>query len=104
VFKEKADVHYDVVLFDLPGTMGSDGVIATISALDYLFVPIKADRLVLESTLNFATTVNDRLIKTGISNRHLASRISHLVTHHQLYDSQIHKFTIHKSTTSHLGS
>ena len=48
--------------------MGSDGVIATISALDYLFVPIKADRLVLESTLNFATTVNDRLIKTGISN------------------------------------
>ncbi|KAB3743110.1 ParA family protein, partial [Phocaeicola vulgatus] len=47
-----------MVLFDLPGTMGSDGVIATISALDYLFVPIKADRLVLESTLNFATTVN----------------------------------------------
>lgn len=39
-------MHYDVVLFDLPGTMGSDGVIATISALDYLFVPIKADRLV----------------------------------------------------------
>ena len=68
MFKEKADVHYDVVLFDLPGTMGSGGVIATISALDYLFVPIKADRLVLESTLNFATTVNDRLIKTGISN------------------------------------
>ena len=61
-------MHYDVVLFDLPGTMGSDGVIATISALDYLFVPIKADRLVLESTLNFATTVNDCLIKTGISN------------------------------------
>ena len=60
-------MHYDVVLFDLPGTMGSDGVIATISALDYLFVPIKADRLVLESTLNFATTVNDRLIKTGLS-------------------------------------
>ena len=60
-------MHYDVVLFDLPGTMGSDGVIATISALDYLFVPIKADRLVLESTLNFATTINDRLVKTGVS-------------------------------------
>ena len=56
-----------MVLFDLPGTMGSDGVIAAISALDYLFVPIKADRLVLESTLNFATTINDRLIKTGLS-------------------------------------
>ena len=47
--------------------MGSDGVIAAISALDHLFVPIKADRLVLESTLNFATTINDRLIKTGVS-------------------------------------
>ncbi|CAG9900991.1 Conjugative transposon protein TraA [Bacteroides ovatus] len=56
-----------MVLFDLPGTMGSDGVIAAISSLDYLFVPIKADRLVLESTLNFATTINDRLIKTGVS-------------------------------------
>ena len=55
------------MLFDLPGTMGSDGVIAAISALDYLFVPIKADRLVLESTLNFATTINDRLVKTGVS-------------------------------------
>ena len=66
-FKEKADTHYDAVLFDLPGTMGSDGVIAAISALDYLFVPIKADRLVLESTLNVATTINYRLIKTGAS-------------------------------------
>jgi len=68
VFEAKAGVQYDIVLFDLPGTMGSDGVIATISALDYLFVPIKADRLVLESTLNFATTLNERLIKPKISN------------------------------------
>lgn len=66
-FEAKTDVRYDIVLFDLPGTMGSDGVIATISALDYLFVPIKADRLVLESTLNFATTLNERLIKPKIS-------------------------------------
>ena len=56
-FEGKADTHYDIVLFDLPGTMGSDGVIAAISALDYLFVPIKADRLVLESTLNFALSL-----------------------------------------------
>lgn len=67
-FEEKTGAQYDIVLFDLPGTMGSDGVIATISALDYLFVPIKADRLVLESTLNFATTLNERLIKPKISN------------------------------------
>ena len=67
-FEAKTNVQYNIVLFDLPGTMGSDGVIATISALDYLFVPIKADRLVLESTLNFATTLNERLIKPKISN------------------------------------
>ena len=62
--------------------MGSDGVIATISSLDYLFVPIKADRLVLESTLNFTTTINDRLIKTyglnvfEINNKYLVERFS----------------------------
>ena len=50
------------MLFDLPGTMGSDGVIAAISALDYLFVPIKADRLLLESKLTFANTNNDRMV------------------------------------------
>ncbi len=64
---ERPNAPNKAVLYDLPGTMGSDGVIATISSLDYLFVPIKADRLVLESTLNFATTINDRLIKTGVS-------------------------------------
>lgn len=48
--------------------MNSAGVISTITALDYLFVPMKADRMVLESTLNFATTINDRLITTGQSN------------------------------------
>lgn len=56
-----------MVLFDLPGTTDSNGVLSTITSLDYLFVPLKADRMVLESTLNFATTLNDRLIKTGTS-------------------------------------
>lgn len=35
--------------------------------MDYLFIPMKADRMVLESTLNFATTLHDRLITTGIA-------------------------------------
>lgn len=48
--------------------MNSAGVITTITALDYLFVPMKADRMVLESTLNFATTINDRLITTHQAN------------------------------------
>ena len=60
-----AEERYDVVLFDLPGTVGNEGVLSTIVELDYLFIPMKADRIVLESTLNFASVLNDRLIKTG---------------------------------------
>ena len=55
------------MLFDLPGTVGNPGVLSAITSFDYIFVPMKADRLVLESTLNFATTINDRFIKTGTS-------------------------------------
>lgn len=65
-YQEKATA--DVVFFDLPGTMNSTGVISTLAALDYLLVPMKADRMVLESTLNFATTINDRLIATHQAN------------------------------------
>jgi cellulose biosynthesis protein BcsQ len=36
--------------------------------MDYIFVPISADRVVLESTLQFATTVHDNLITTGKTN------------------------------------
>ena len=60
-----AEERYDVVLFDLPGTVGNEGVLSTIVELDNLFIPMKADRIVLESTLNFASVLNDRLIKTG---------------------------------------
>ena len=47
--------------------MGTEGVLSTLAALDYLVVPLKADRMVLESSLNFAATLNDRLITTGAS-------------------------------------
>ena len=33
--------------------------------MDYVFVPISADRVVLESTLQYATTIHDNLITTG---------------------------------------
>ena len=54
------------MLFDLPGTVGNEGVLSTIVELDYLFIPMKADRIVLESTLNFASVLNDRLINKDI--------------------------------------
>jgi cellulose biosynthesis protein BcsQ len=58
----------DFIFFDLPGTLNSTGVVKTLAAMDYIFVPVSADRVVLESTLQFAATLNDNLITTGKSN------------------------------------
>ena len=58
----------DFIFFDLPGTLNVAGVIKTLACMDYVFVPISADRVVLESTLQFATALNDNLITTGRSN------------------------------------
>lgn len=57
----------DIIFFDLPGTMNSKGVIQTLSSMDYIFAPISADRLVLESTLTFASSINENLISVNKS-------------------------------------
>jgi cellulose biosynthesis protein BcsQ len=59
---EKEDAVFDVVLLDLPGTLRSEGVIYTISAMDYIFVPLKADNIVMQSSLEFAAVLEDELI------------------------------------------
>jgi cellulose biosynthesis protein BcsQ len=59
---------FDVIFFDLPGTLNSKGVITTLAAMDYIFTPISADRLVLESTLEYATMLNDHIIRTNKGN------------------------------------
>ncbi len=38
----------DVVFFDMPGTLRSNGVIKTLSQMDYIFTPLSADRFVVE--------------------------------------------------------
>ena len=53
----------DIIFFDLPGTLNSDGVVHTIASLDFIFSPISADRMVLRSTLEFAGMINDLIIK-----------------------------------------
>jgi cellulose biosynthesis protein BcsQ len=58
----------DFIFFDLPGTMNAAGVVKTLACMDYIFVPITADRVVLESTLQFATVLHDKLITTGKTN------------------------------------
>jgi cellulose biosynthesis protein BcsQ len=55
----------DYILFDLPGTLNTAGVVKTLASMEYVFVPVSADRVDLESTLQFATTIHDNLITTG---------------------------------------
>ena len=61
------DVKPDVVFFDMPGTLRSNGVIKTLSQMDYIFTPIIADRVVMESSIKFATVINEQMISTGKS-------------------------------------
>lgn len=41
----------DIVFFDLPGTVNSEGVINSLAGMDYIFTPISADKVVPESSL-----------------------------------------------------
>jgi ATPases involved in chromosome partitioning len=60
--------EFDIIFFDLPGTLNSSGVIKTLAAMDYVFTPVSADCLVLESTLQYATLLNEQLISVGKGN------------------------------------
>ena len=59
---QTSDKDFDIIFFDLPGTLNSPGVILTLASMDYVFTPVSADRVVLESTLQYASMLNDNLI------------------------------------------
>ncbi|AZA95654.1 ParA family protein [Chryseobacterium shandongense] len=50
---KSSPVTPDITFFDLPGTANTKGVLTTLRAMDFIFSPISADRLVMESTLSF---------------------------------------------------
>ncbi len=60
----QCDVNIDIVLFDLPGTVNSRGVMECVSQLDYVFTPITSDKIVLESSLAFALAARDLLVSS----------------------------------------
>lgn len=64
-FLRKASIEYDFLFFDMPGTVNSAGILETLSRMNYIFSPITADRLVLESTLSFMNVLNGVLVKGG---------------------------------------
>jgi cellulose biosynthesis protein BcsQ len=58
-FLSSEQTDYDLLLFDLPGTINNEGVINTFLGMDYVFVPVSASRLSMESTLPFIISVNE---------------------------------------------
>jgi cellulose biosynthesis protein BcsQ len=59
--------EYDFIFFDLPGTLNNLDLITALANMDYIVAPIAADRVVLESTLNYLIAVRDSIIAPGKS-------------------------------------
>lgn len=57
-----SDEKFDIIFFDLPGTVNTQGILSTLSKVDYIFTPITADRFVLESSLSFASTIKEGIM------------------------------------------
>lgn len=56
-FLKDSELHWDLVLVDLPGTMSSHGVFTAIINMDYVVTPLVPDRMAMQSSLAFSTTV-----------------------------------------------
>ena len=59
---------YDYIFFDLPGTLNNRDLIVTLANMDYIIAPIAADRVVMESTLDYMLTVKEDIMGSGKSN------------------------------------
>lgn len=68
VLLQSSPIAIDVVFFDLPGTVNSAGILNTLMGMDYIFSPITADRVVVESTLSFTQALTDIIMKSRESN------------------------------------
>lgn len=58
---------YDLLFYDLPGTVNSSGILRTIAQMDYIFAPVSADQTVLESTLAFLDVLKRMMLGKGNS-------------------------------------
>lgn len=65
---EESENGFDIIFFDLPGTMNNRGLIHTLAHMDYIIAPIAASRVVMESTLDYLISVRDNIIVSGKSN------------------------------------
>lgn len=59
---ENKGEEYDFIFFDFPGTINTEGILIPLIHLDYIFIPIKADMMVLETSLVFARFLIDHVV------------------------------------------
>ena len=50
--------EYDIVIFDLPGTINSSGVLSTLINVNHVFCPAIPDKIVMHSSLAFVATMS----------------------------------------------
>lgn len=62
-YTNNSETAPDVIFLDLPGTVNSEGILRTLASVHYIFSPITADRVVLESTLSFTDVLTNVLMK-----------------------------------------
>ena len=62
-YLEETELRIDVVFFDLSGTVSSPGILQLMLNMDYIFCPVTTDRLVMQSSLTFASIIRDCLAK-----------------------------------------
>ena len=65
---EESETGFDFIFFDLPGTLNNAELIPTLAHMDYIIAPIVADRVELESTLDYLIVVRDNIVASGKSN------------------------------------
>ncbi|MDH6310959.1 cellulose biosynthesis protein BcsQ [Dysgonomonas sp. PFB1-18] len=66
---ENSATTFDIVFFDLPGNVTSEGILKLMFNLNYIFVPIIADKRVLQSSLSFILAVKEFLGRKDINKR-----------------------------------
>ena len=64
-FTNASAVPVDIIFFDLPGTVNTPGILNALAGMHHIFTPIKADRVVMESTLIFTQLLQDIIMKRG---------------------------------------
>lgn len=57
----RSRLPFDIILFDMPGTINNQGILVTFLSMDYVFTPISPSRMVMESTLPFIVKVKELL-------------------------------------------